>query len=50
MLLKLLVNSIGMNQYQAKLITEIVFFTLSWLIQRFIIFKKKRTQAMIKEG
>lgn len=50
MLLKLLVNSIGMNQYQAKLITEVVFFTLSWLIQRFIIFKKKKTQDMIKEG
>lgn len=41
-LLKVLVNNIGMNRYGAKLITEIIFFTLSWLIQRFIIFKKKK--------
>jgi len=39
LLLKLLVNS-GINRYAAKLITELVFFILSWLVQRFIIFRK----------
>ncbi|MDO4547185.1 MAG: bifunctional glycosyltransferase family 2/GtrA family protein [Clostridia bacterium] len=41
MLLNLLAQRWGMNQYLAKLLTEIVFFTISWLCQRHIIFKKK---------
>ena len=31
----------GVNKYVAKALTEITFFTLSWLAQKFIIFKKK---------
>lgn len=38
--LSLLVNC-GVNEYLAKLLTEIMFFSMSWLVQRFIIFRKK---------
>ena len=31
----------GMNKYVAKVLTEIMFFTLSWAAQKFIIFRKK---------
>lgn len=31
----------GMNQFTAKLFTETLFFVLSWLVQRFIIFRRK---------
>lgn len=39
--LSLLVEQLGMNQFTAKLLTEILFFVLSWLVQRFIIFRRK---------
>ncbi len=41
LVLSMLVNY-GVNEYFAKLITEIMFFSMSWLVQRFIIFRKKR--------
>jgi len=40
LLLRLLVEQIGMNRYGAKLLTEMFFFILSWLVQRFFIFRK----------
>jgi len=40
-LLSILVNDLFINKYLAKILTECIFFTLSWLIQRFIIFRKK---------
>ena len=44
-LLSFLVNSLGWNRYAAKLITELTFFTLSWLGQRFWIFRRRRPAA-----
>ncbi len=35
----------GVNEYFAKLLTEIMFFSMSWLVQRFIIFRKKRPMS-----
>lgn len=39
--LSLLTLQAGINQFAAKLLTEILFFVLSWLVQRFIIFRRK---------
>ena len=41
LVLGLLVERLDMNQYGAKLLTELIFFILSWFVQRFLIFKKK---------
>ncbi|MEA4815974.1 MAG: bifunctional glycosyltransferase family 2/GtrA family protein [Lachnospiraceae bacterium] len=40
-LLSYLVNSLHVNKFVGKMATEIIFFTLSWIAQKFIIFKKK---------
>jgi glycosyltransferase involved in cell wall biosynthesis len=40
-LLSFLTDSAGINKFAAKLITELVFFTLSWIVQRFLIFRKR---------
>ena len=41
--LSMLTEQLGMNRYAAKLLTELIFFSLSWLVQRFFIFRKKGT-------
>jgi len=38
--LKFLVYNCGINKMVAKILTEIVFYVISWLVQRFFIFKK----------
>jgi len=43
LILTTLVSHLGMNRYLAKILTEVLFFTLSWLVQRSVIFKRKRT-------
>lgn len=40
-LLSLLVNGLGINEYAAKIITEITFFVTSFFAQKFFIFAKK---------
>lgn len=40
LLLEFLVNTCGINQMLAKIITELTFFILSWSIQRLVVFKK----------
>lgn len=40
--LELLVH-LGMNQYIGKLCTELVFFIISWFVQRTFIFKQQRS-------
>lgn len=45
LVLNLLVELLGMNRYVAKLLTELFFFMLSWLGQRFLIFKKEAVRA-----
>jgi glycosyltransferase involved in cell wall biosynthesis len=42
LLLGFLVEYLGVNKYAGKLITEIIFFTLSWLVQKFLIFRRKK--------
>ena len=39
--LGVLVNTFGLNRYLAKLITEVLFFVLSWAVQHTIIFHGK---------
>lgn len=41
LVLSLLADQLSMNRYLAKLLTELVFFALSWLIQRRFVFGKK---------
>lgn len=41
MLLSLAVNIFGLNDYAAKILTELTFFAMSWAAQKFIIFRKK---------
>ncbi len=40
LILSLMVGKLGINRYFAKIVTEIIFFTLSWIVQRHIIFRK----------
>ena len=40
-ILSLLISTAGMNRYLAKVLTEILFFSMSWAAQKFIIFRKK---------
>lgn len=41
LLLTYMTAELEVNRYAAKIIIEIVFFTISWLIQKFLIFRKK---------
>lgn len=41
-LLGFLVEDLGINRYAAKIVTELTFFSMSFLVQRFIIFPKRR--------
>ncbi len=45
LVLSALVNGAGVNRYAAKLCTELLFFILSWLVQRCVIFRKKEAAA-----
>lgn len=40
-LLWVFVNVCHMNQYAAKIITEVIFFAVSWLLQKCFVFKKR---------
>lgn len=44
--LNVLVEQLGMNRYSAKLIVEILFFVLSWIVQRFFIFRNRKGYAI----
>lgn len=45
MLLSFLVNIAGVNEYAAKIVTELTFFISSWAVQKFVIFRKKPEEA-----
>ena len=45
MFLTFLVSELGTNQYVAKILTEIVFFSLSWFVQKFFIFGKRQEKS-----
>lgn len=40
--LYLLVDKAGMNKYLAKIIVEVVMFTVSWIVQRLLVFRKRK--------
>ena len=39
LLLGFLTNVLGLHRLFAKLLTEVTFFTLSWLVQKYLIFR-----------
>ncbi|MGE4277518.1 MAG: bifunctional glycosyltransferase family 2/GtrA family protein [Lawsonibacter sp.] len=41
LVLSTLVTQYGMNPFGAKLLTELLFFTASWVVQRFVIFPRE---------
>ena len=41
LVLNLLVNELNINRMLAKLITELLFFMISWIVQRTVVFKHK---------
>jgi len=47
LLLSFMVNTLGFDKFAAKLVTEVTFFTFSWLAQRFWIFSKDESRDMI---
>lgn len=47
-LLSLLTGPIGMNKFVAKIFTELTFFVLSWLVQRYVIFNKRSKKVYDK--
>ena len=44
LLLWLLVEQAGMNQYLAKILVEITMFITSWLVQRLLVFRKRKNR------
>lgn len=44
--LKMFVEVFNIDTKIAKLITELIFFIISWFIQKFLIFKKKEEEAV----
>ena len=43
LLLSWLVGGLGVNRFAAKLVTEVTFFSISWIFQKLLIFKKRET-------
>lgn len=43
LVLEMLVNHLSVHRLLAKLFTEILFFVLSWLVQRLVVFNKKQS-------
>ena len=41
LVLSTLAGTLGMNSLLAKLITELIFFTISWTVQKYVIFFKE---------
>ena len=39
--LSMFVGTLGMNRLIAKLVTEIIFFAISWTVQKYVIFFKE---------
>lgn len=49
LLLSCFVNLMGMNQFMAKLVTELTFFCVSWAGQRFWVFRRQSAQEYSME-
>ena len=41
--LSTLTGTLGINSYAAKLLTEAIFFAISWTVQRYVIFKSEES-------
>ncbi len=50
LVLNRLVGNLSMNRFAAKMITEVFFFALSWMIQRFLIFRKRERHVEIEHS
>lgn len=50
--LSALTAELGMNSYAAKIVTEIIFFAISWTVQRYVIFfgGRESEQTMNADG
>ena len=48
--LSMLVGTLGINRLIAKLITEIIFFCISWTVQRYVIFFRESEDASESAG
>ena len=48
-LLSFLIGNLGINEYGVKVLTEIAFFSLSWLVQKSLIFKKRPARGKARE-
>lgn len=44
-LLSILVSVLGWNKFGAKILTELLFFTMSWIVQKHLIFRPKHGKA-----
>ena len=50
LLLSFLTDSAGINKYLAKILTEIVFLSLSWVVQKHLIFRKRNFKNRDKDS
>ena len=50
LLLSFLTDYAGINKYLAKILTEIVFLSLSWVAQKHLIFRKKNLEKREKDA
>ena len=47
--LSTLAGNLGVNIYAAKIITEIIFFAISWTVQKYVIFFSEGTEPENRE-
>lgn len=45
MVLSTLTGTLGINSLLAKVITEVIFFSISWMVQRYVIFNSEESGA-----
>lgn len=50
LLVSFLTNSAGINKYLAKILTELVFLSLSWIAQKHLIFRKRKAPEREKRN
>lgn len=50
LVLGMLTQVFYLSVYPAKLLTECILFAFSWLMQRLVIFRKKKVKALVGEG
>ncbi len=48
--LSTLVGTLGMNSLAAKLVTEVIFFAISWTVQRYVIFFRDDSEDSAETG